>query len=97
MQPQNLAYSSSGQDSRFSFLQQGFDSPIGYKIFMNKSLSNIIERDFYFKNEAICHCIQLKLTDGYYFTKNILKNQSAILLKRKKYYLCIALAGNNYS
>ncbi len=32
MQPQNLAYSSSGQDSRFSFLQQGFDSPIGYEI-----------------------------------------------------------------
>ncbi len=32
MQPQNSAYSSSGQDSRFSFLQQGFDSPIGYEI-----------------------------------------------------------------
>lgn len=31
LQPQNLAYSSSGQDSRFSFLQQGFDSPIGYQ------------------------------------------------------------------
>lgn len=30
LQTQNLAYSSSGQDSRFSSLQQEFDSPIGY-------------------------------------------------------------------
>lgn len=44
MQPQNLAYSSSGQDSRFSFLQQGFDSPIGYLL---KTFNFLVKGFFY--------------------------------------------------